>query len=291
MEPTRLTKIGNIPTMSVLMSLNEMASMIRSAVIALPFQREGDHPYSITCTFAFAQANQPRWSLFKGEQLEQPIWSHDSADLSEVEHNLALSINNLADGAVAPAATPIGNRATDRPASPSALPEPAAFDQNKFDQFYMQMINKQSGLFAEGSFYWFLMQEFYRYQRTSSVFSIALISPVSTSTTRSREEIDAWFGGIIAQEVRKLDFPCHFEGTVALVLTGSSLAEAAHCAQRLIDIAMTRNGEQRFEAALRPHAGVASIPQTCEHPGILIAAAQKALSQSVASNVAVTAFN
>lgn len=311
MEPTRLTKIGNIPNFSVLQSVNEMASMIRSAVISLPFQRDGDRPYSLTCTFAFAQANQPRWSLFNGDKLDvQPIWSHDSSDLSEVEYNLNLSVNHLAQaGAAAPMAlSPFPSPADAASASSSAsaplstaivqaaremtLPEPAVFDQAKFDRFYAQMLNKQSGLFAEGSFYWFLMQEFYRYQRTNSHFSIAMISAVgSTTTSKSREEIDAWFGGIIAREVRKLDFGCHFEGMVAIVLTGTTLPEAVNCAQRLIDVIVARNNEQRFEAALSPHAGVACMPLTCEHPGILIAAAQKAHAQSVAANVTVTAFS
>ncbi len=282
MDRTKLAKIANLPDHFVLRSLVEMASMIRSSLIALPFEKPNAPTQVVTCTFAFATTNIPRWCLYAGENEDAPvIWTKDSADLAEMS---AL----LAGGA------PLepGLERRNQP-NVTALPEPAVFDQNSFDAFYKKMVDSNSGMFAEGSFYWFLAQEFHRYQRTKLGFGIVILAPVGESAqglTHSREDILAWLGRIVVSEVRKLDYICHFNGMIGMVLAGSSLEESETCAQRIIEIAMVRNQSQRFEELLRPYAGVAAIPQTCEHPGIIIAAAQKCLANSMASNSAVTAF-
>ncbi len=283
MDRTKLAKIANLPDHFVLQSLVEMASMIRSSLIALPFERPNASPQVVTCTFAFATTNVPRWCLYAGESEDaQVIWTRDSADLAEMS---AL----LASGG-APHQPELERR--NQP-NATALPEPAVFDQDTFDAFYKKMVDSNSGMFAEGSFYWFLSQEFHRYQRTKLGFGIVILAPVGVSAqglSHSREEILAWLGRIVVSEVRKLDYVCHFNGMIGMVLAGSTLEESETCAQRIIEIAMVRNQSQRFEENFRPYAGVAAIPQTCEHPGIIIAAAQKCLENSMATNVAVTAF-
>ena len=150
-------------------------------------------------------------------------------------------------------------------------------------------------LFAEGSFYWFLMQEFNRYQRTKLGFGIVLLSPCASldqnlGLNHSRQEVIAWLGKVAVAEVRKLDYICHFKGLIGMVLANSTLEESETCAQRIIEIANNRNNSERFEAGFKPYAGVAGMPQTCEHPGILIAAAQQSLNQAMATNVPVLAF-
>lgn len=293
MERTKLAKITSIPDSFTLQSIVEMASMIRSSLIALPFQRESDIVRVVTCTFAFATTNVPRWCLFAGENEDAPvIWTKDSADLQEMSALLLSSASTAASNSVADKAAADGfNRRS--LVHTSQLPEPALFDQVSFDAFYQRMVDSNSGMLADGSFYWFLMQEFYRYQRTQLGFGIVLLAPAgqnAAALSRPREEILSWLGQIVVSEVRKLDYICRFNGIIGMVLAGSTLEESETCAQRIIEIARVRNDSQRFEEAFSPHAGVSAVPQTCEHPGILIAAAQKCLESSVAANIAVTAF-
>jgi len=280
MERTKLAKITSIPDSFTLQSIVEMASMIRSSLIALPFQRESDIVRVVTCTFAFATTNVPRWCLFAGENEDAPvIWTKDSADLQEMSALLLSSASTAASNSVADKAAADGfNRRS--LVHTSQLPEPALFDQVSFDAFYQRMVDSNSGMLADGSFYWFLMQEFYRYQRTQLGFGIVLLAPAGQNAAALSRP----------REVRKLDYICRFNGIIGMVLAGSTLEESETCAQRIIEIARVRNDSQRFEEAFSPHAGVSAVPQTCEHPGILIAAAQKCLESSVAANIAVTAF-
>jgi len=301
MERTKLSKVTKTPDQFVLLSVVEMASMIRNAIIALPFQT-GSLTLLVTCTFSFATTNVPRWCLFASEAEDAPaVWCHDSADLEEVSALLAQGV--LPSQALAAAPLPIsaGQANEDRRApqvviaQPGVLPQPAVFDQVSFDIFCKRLVDVNSGMFAEGSFYWFLMQEFNRYQRTKLGFGIVLLSPCASLTeadslTHTRDEVIAWLGNLAVVEVRKLDYICHFNGLIGMVLANSSLEESETCAQRIIEIANTRNNSQRFDAGFAPHAGVAGMPQTCEHPGILIAAAQQSLNQAISANVPVQVF-
>lgn len=300
MERTKLSKVTKTPDQFVLLSVVEMASMIRNAIIALPFQT-GSQTLLVTCTFSFATTNVPRWCLFASEAEDAPaVWCHDSADLEEVSGLLA---KGLPPQAIAVAALPVGagpvqedRRAPQVEATqPGVLPQPAVFDQASFDVFCKRLVDVNSGMFAEGSFYWFLMQEFNRYQRTKLGFGIVLLSPcasltLSDSLTHSRAEVIAWLGNLAVLEVRKLDYICHFNGLIGMVLANSTLEESETCARRIIEIANTRNNTQRFDAGFAPHAGVAGMPQTCEHPGILIAAAQQSLNQAIGANLPVQVF-
>jgi hypothetical protein len=45
------------------------------------------------------------------------------------------------------------------------------------------------------------------------------------------------------------------------------------------------------QANLVLYAGVAAIPETCEHPGVLIAAAELALKKGLAKSIKVSAFD
>ncbi|CAN5467855.1 hypothetical protein BH11CYA1_BH11CYA1_01370 [soil metagenome] len=295
MERTKLSKITKTPDQFVLLSVVEMASMIRSSVIALPFQA-ANLTLLVTCTFSFATTNVPRWCLYGSEAEDAPaVWCHDSADLEEVSVLLA---KGLPPQAVAPIAPPTGDndrRSQTTMAQPGVLPQPAVFDQASFDEYCKRLVDARSGMFAEGSFYWFLMQEFNRYQRTKLGFGIVLLSPCASlnqkdSLTHSREEVIAWLGTLAVAEVRKLDYICQFNGLIGMVLANSSLEESETCAQRIIEIAVSRNNSQRFDSGFDPHAGVANMPQTCEHPGILIAAAQQSLNQAISAKVPVSVF-
>ena len=295
MERTKLSKVSKTPDQFTLLSVVEMASMIRSSLIALPFQA-ANQTLVVTCTFSFATTNVPRWCLYSSEADDAPaVWCHDSADLEEVSALLAQGLPpQVASAAVAPSqddrrGSPLVM------AQPGALPAPAVFDQASFDSYCQRLIDSSSGMFAEGSFYWFLMQEFNRYQRTKLGFGIVLLSPCASlnenmGLTHSRQEVIAWLGKLALVELRKLDYICHFNGLIGMVLANSSLEESETCAQRIIEIAVTRNNSQRFDAGFDPHAGVAGMPQTCEHPGILIAAAQQSLDRAIAAKVPVVAF-
>lgn len=294
MERTKLSKVSKTPDQFTLLSVVEMASMIRSSLIALPFQ-EGSQTLVVTCTFSFATTNVPRWCLYASEAEDVPaVWCLDSADLEEVS---ALLAKGLPPQAVAPPSPPSQDdrRGAAALVQPGALPQPAVFDQVSFDSFCQRLVDVSSGMFAEGSFYWFLMQEFNRYQRTKLGFGIVLLSPCASlnqnlGLTHSRQEVIAWLGKLAVVEVRKLDYICHFNGLIGMVLANSTLEESETCAQRIIEIANSRNNSERFEPGFKPYAGVAGMPQTCEHPGILIAAAQQSLNQAMATNVPVVAF-
>ncbi len=295
MERTKLSKVSKTPDQFTLLSVVEMASMIRSSLIALPFQA-ASQTLLVTCTFSFATTNVPRWCLYASEAEDAPaVWCHDSADLEEVSAFLAQGLPPQAIPIqVSPSQDDRRSHAVSSP-QPGVLPQPAVFDQASFDEYCKRLIDVSSGMFAEGSFYWFLMQEFNRYQRTKLGFGIVLLSPCASldqnlGLTHSRQEVIAWLGSLAVVEVRKLDYLCHFNGLIGMVLANSSLEESETCAQRIIEIANSRNNSQRFDAGFDPHAGVAGMPQTCEHPGILIAAAQQCLNQAITAKIPVLAY-
>jgi hypothetical protein len=295
MERTKLSKVSKTPDQFTLLSVVEMASMIRSSLIALPFQA-ASQTLLVTCTFSFATTNVPRWCLYASEAEDAPaVWCHDSADLEEVSAFLAQGLPPQAIPIqVSPSQDDRRSPAAAAP-QPGVLPQPAVFDQVSFDAYCKRLIDVSSGMFAEGSFYWFLMQEFNRYQRTKLGFGIVLLSPCASldqnlGLTHSRQEVIAWLGSLAVVEVRKLDYLCHFNGLIGMVLANSSLEESETCAQRIIEIANSRNNSQRFDAGFDPHAGVAGMPQTCEHPGILIAAAQQCLNQAITAKIPVLAY-
>ena len=82
--------------------------------------------------------------------------------------------------------------------------------------------------------------------------------------------------------MRGIDILAHYkERQYAFILPGTSSNDAIHFGQK-IEKAM-------LEGPLQPGldtnqgvfcAGVASIPDTCEHPGIVLAACEKALAQA-----------
>lgn len=300
MERTKLSKVSKTPDQFTLLSVVEMASMIRSSLIALPFQA-ASQTLLVTCTFSFATTNVPRWCLYASEAEDAPaVWCHDSADLEEVSTLLAQGLPpQVMASQVLPSQDAISQDDRRAPLAaapqPGVLPQPAVFDQVSFDAYCKRLIDVSSGMFSEGSFYWFLMQEFNRYQRTKLGFGIVLLSPCASldqnlGLTHSRQEVISWLGNLAVAEVRKLDYICHFNGLIGMVLANSSLEESETCAQRIIEIANSRNNSQRFDAGFDPHAGVAGMPQTCEHPGILIAAAQQCLNQAIAAKIPVLAF-
>jgi GGDEF domain-containing protein len=78
------------------------------------------------------------------------------------------------------------------------------------------------------------------------------------------------FGQKLKSSIRSVDLGCLYQNCLALILPQSETGEAALCAERLAKLISDELGNNRFTI------GIASVPATCEHPGVLIAAALQA---------------
>jgi GGDEF domain-containing protein len=146
------------------------------------------------------------------------------------------------------------------------LPAAAAFNMAAYSNCLLSVSDPEIGLFNEGCFFWFLSLEFDRYQRFKTPFSILLIS-LNKSDIRA-PLMD--FGQKLKSSIRSVDQGCLYQNCLALILPQSETGEAALCAERLAKLIADELGNERFSI------GIASVPTSCEHPGVLIAAALQA---------------
>ena len=277
MKRITLAKSNTIPDTPVLARMVEQAHNSREDVIALPFDGLGDGRFVLAVTFSASAKNIPRWYLFAGENDGAPIvWVRDTANREEIFLILSGSSTK-----------PV--QAKPERLSADGLIPPAPFDQASYYEFYQKLIDAKSNMFPPGAFYWFLSQELFRYQRTKSSFALILFDCKTATGPVDRQAI-GWVGQLLSSQMRKLDYVCNLAPYIAVLLAASELSEAQAGAARLGQLIKSKSMVRDPQAAITLYAGVAAIPETCEHPGVLISAAEIALKNGLRNNQVITAY-
>jgi hypothetical protein len=280
MKRVTLPKHGSVPDASALARLVEQAHVAREDLIALPFEGLGGGAFVLAVTFSSSKRDVPRWYLFAGDDDGAPIvWMRETANREEIL--LILSGRASRAGVKEPSKPKVD---VDR------LLKPADFDQASYYQFYQRLIDPDTSMFPAGAFYWFLSQELVRYQRTKSSFALILLDPRIDKGQPDKQTL-SWIGQLLTSQMRKLDYVCTLNNFIAVLLAASELPEAITCATRLSGLVAEKSVARNPKAILALYAGVAAVPESCEHPGVLISAAELALKKGLKKSAMVTAFD
>jgi hypothetical protein len=283
MNRVTLPKHEAVPDLPALAKLVAQAQENRENLIALPFEGIGGGSFVLAVSFSSSKRNIPRWYLFAGDDDGAPIvWMRETSNREEIL--LILSGRASRAGVTTPKEPPKPKVSVD------TLIKPADFDQASYYQFYQRLIDPDTSMFPAGAFYWFLSQELVRYQRTKTSFALILLDPRYNQNKPDKQTL-GWIGQLLSSQMRKLDYVCSLNGFIAILLAASELPEAINCANRLSDLVTERSAVRNPDANLALYAGVAAVPETCEHPGVLISAAELALKNGLAKAVKVTAFD
>ena len=274
-------KMESVPDLPVLGELMQKAQNDRENIIAQPFEGLGGGHFVLAISYSASKRNVPRWYLFAGEDETAPlVWVRETSNREEI----LLILSGRASRAGA-AKEPEKPRVT-----ADGLVKPADFDQASYYQFYQKLIDPDTSMFPQGAFYWFLSQELVRYQRTKTSFALILLDPRIGQSAPDKHTA-AWIGQVLTSQMRKLDYICSLNNLIAVLLAASELNEAVACATRLSDLVSEKSAARNPEHIITVYAGVAAIPETCEHPGVLISAAELALRKSQAGANKVAAFD
>ncbi len=249
----------------------------------------------------------PSWTLHSGEAVDSAVlWSHDSVDTFLIQSLIAAecdperALNTFIDTAPKReiVSQPKANQTpTPRPQSVRPnLPAPADLDRNVLEALQRELRREGTGLLSEASFYWQVIQEFNRYQQTETPCCLLMIEmglrltdgAISLPPLRVLHEV----AGRMQAASRPLDSLCHYKDPrLALILPHTEGNEAMQQAMRLEEaLRATPLGPGLDPSNVVFNVGIAGIPDTCNHPGILIAAAVEALEQSKRSNSSILLF-
>lgn len=303
----KLSKLATVPSKQDLDFAMAQAGKHPRATIELPWKATSSTTTFVlkVCT-AEGSEEGPSWTLHAGEALDSPVlWSHDSMDTfliqslisAECDQNRALQ--SYVDTSKPRAVEPVQEEPPLEPIVQSArpdLPAPVDLDRDILDSLQRQMRRQETGLFSEATFYHLVIQEFNRFQQLRLPFSLVIFElalrlndgGLSLPPLRVLHETATRIQSV----GRPLDSLCHFKDPkLALVFphTGSNDAlQRALKIEEAIKASPLGPGLDPRNVAL--NLGIASIPDTCSHPGILIAAATEALEQSKRTNSAVVLF-
>jgi GGDEF domain-containing protein len=282
MKRVTLPKISSVPNSAVLARLVDQAEANREDLLALPFDGLGDGKFVLAVTFSNSSRNVPRWYLFAGDTDGAPIvWMRETANQDEIlvilTGSSSTSVNSLATRPKAPPRV-----------SADTLLQPAAFDQAAYYAFFQKLTEPDTSMYPPGAFYWFLSQELVRFQRTKTSFALIMFDCRYAKGPVDKPML-SWIGQLLNSQMRKLDYVCYMEPYIGVLLAASELAEAVACAVRLADL-ISHKSSARGTGALMVHAGVSAIPETCEHPGVMVTAAEVALKYALAHGKVVTPY-
>ncbi len=270
-----LASIDRAPSLQDLELLLQSAKESPSSTIGLPFHPEKDQEFTLSASFAFASESTPKWYLFDSEKNGSTLlWTTSTQHLDLVR----AKVQDLTRTAMSNSKTVA--RIPGMPAKPLELPAPTAFNTVAYGQCLMGVTNQEIGLFNEGCFFWFLSLEFDRFQRFKTPFSLLIISLNKSDVRGPLPE----FGQKLKASIRSVDLPCLFQNSLALILPQSEMAESRLCALRLAKVMDELLGTGRFSI------GLANVPDTCEHPGVLVSAALEAADFARLNDKAVMTF-
>lgn len=181
-----------------------------------------------------------------------------------------------------PHESPRKTQETAKPAAPkAALPPPIEFDKNLVNQVHANLADPGTGLMTFPALLFFLFREYARFQKAQSPLSIVSFEIAlrleNTILPFPQEAI-----ALVAQRLRPVcdpvDITSHvMSGEFATLLCSADGAAAMRFAESLHSALTEEPLSPAFASAQVLIAiGAASIPETCSHPGVLVAAARQA---------------
>jgi diguanylate cyclase (GGDEF)-like protein len=183
-------------------------------------------------------------------------------------------------------------------ATKPTLPAPIDLDRSAVDSMYKSFTNADTGFISHAAFLFFLVNEFNRYQKDPKPLSVVrfdlCIKPINSESTitpvpqRALKEA----GKRIFSVMRPLDWVAHYEQEFAILMPFTARAEAGQLTQAIANAISVADLVPGLETKMVGISfGVASMPEDCSHPGILLAAAQDAKNRARKSGVPVMLFN
>lgn len=182
--------------------------------------------------------------------------------------------------------------------APRPLPAPVDLDRGAVDSIYKSFTNPDTGFISHAAFLFFLVNEFNRYQKDPKPLSVVrfdlCVKPATVESTisplPSRTLQEA--GKRMFSVMRPLDWVAHYEHDFAILMPFTNRAEAGELAQQIAAVLL----QSPLVPGLDPKMlglsmGVASMPDDCTHPGILLAAANEAKNRARKAGVPVMLFS
>jgi diguanylate cyclase (GGDEF)-like protein len=175
------------------------------------------------------------------------------------------------------------------------LMEVQSLDRTQIQGVMSKLVRPETGLYTYPMFLFFLEQEFHRYERLNVPFSIVLFD----MRLRDAMGLQPMSGPLLNEAVRRLisvrrnlDIIAHFETfDFAAILPHTTTDSAAFFAQRVIELIM----QSPLAPNLHPthislSFGVAGVPEDCDDPAFLIAAAKEARTRASQSTIPICLF-
>ena len=197
---------------------------------------------------------------------------------------------------ITPAITPVEQKPSVETAPKRALPQPAPFNREAVDTIFKHLTNEETGFITNSAFMFFIVREFSRFQKAPTPitligFELALRAPDGAMYPihlAALRECGRRFFFVM----RPLDWLAHYTNDeYALLLPHTNIREAILLVKDLYTVlnqgALLPGME---DAQVVMHCGIASIPEDCQHPGILIAAAYEAKNEAKRANLALQLF-
>lgn len=175
------------------------------------------------------------------------------------------------------------------------LLEVQSLDRSQIQGVMSKLVRPETGLYTYPMFLFFLEQEFHRYERLNVPFSIVLFD----MRLRDSMGLQPLSGPLLNEAVRRLisvrrnlDILAHFETfDFAAILPHTTTDSAAFFAQRVIELIMqTPLAPQLHPTHISLSFGVAGVPEDCDDPAFLIAAAKEARTKAANSTIPVCLF-
>jgi GGDEF domain-containing protein len=195
-----------------------------------------------------------------------------------------------------PVSAPAAQKPLTESAPKRALPPPAPFNRDAVDVIFKHLTNEETGFITNSAFMFFIVREFSRFQKAQAPitligFELALrapdgaMYPVHLAALRE-------CGRRFFSVMRPLDWLAHYsDEEYALLLPHTNIREAILLVKDLYTVLNQGPLLPGMEdAQVVMHCGIASIPEDCQHPGILIAAAYEAKNEAKRSNLALQLF-
>ncbi|CAN5670517.1 hypothetical protein BH10CYA1_BH10CYA1_42110 [soil metagenome] len=182
--------------------------------------------------------------------------------------------------------------------APRPLPAPVDLDRGAVDSIYKSFTNADTGFISHAAFLFFLVNEFNRYQKDPKPLSVVrfdmCVKPLSAESTIAPmpQKAVQEAGKRIFSVMRPLDWAAHYEQEFAILMPFTARAEAGQLAHRMaVALMQTPLVPGLDPKMLGISIGVASMPDDCTHPGILLAAAQDAKNRARKAGVPVMLFS
>lgn len=175
------------------------------------------------------------------------------------------------------------------------LMEVQSLDRTQIQGVMSKLVRPETGLYTYPMFLFFLEQEFHRYERLNVPFSIVLFD----MRLRDAMGLQPMSGQLLNEAVRRLisvrrnlDIIAHFETfDFAAILPHTTTDSAAFFAQRVIELIMqTPLAPNLHPAHISLSFGVAGVPEDCDDPAFLIAAAKEARTRASQTTIPICLF-